>query len=238
MGLAISLESIIITIEKGASLMNKQKETEMKHKVMFVVLFCFSVSCLATTGFATQWYSYTINGDDVANAYKGTDGLHVAEFSINDINGDRTPPAVTDVMWSNLGSTSDKWEAGMKNNNSEPAWWTKTDDYLNGLVPNEQNNIDFTFILGLSDDFTNWYQGQTGILQFNIGIAMVSDKPASTCSSSSNPNCSGNNQIESIIGTDIELAGEPVPEPATMLLFGVGLAGVAGFGRRKKQEKE
>ncbi len=121
------------------------------------------------------------------------------------------------------------------------AWWTSdafysVDIMLNGLsiwsASDSVSGVDFdmneppvtkvipelsgTFNLGIydvGDTFTLEYEISTTTTGFEHGISSVS--------------------LFSMDGA-VAMAHAPVPEPTTMILFGIGLLGFAGVDRRKK----
>ena len=86
----------------------------------------------------------------------------------------------------------------------------------------------------------NWINGPyaTGIFELN-GDALDSfgADPWGDITISTNITPWWNYNDFAITEVGIGGAPAPVPEPATMLLFGVGLIGIAGLGRRKLIKK-
>jgi len=77
------------------------------------------------------------------------------------------------------------------------------------------------------------------IMFFGIVGCPSSDDPGTLSKTSFSSNSNGGTSVAQIGGpVDEGSPGSPVPEPATLILLGAGLVGLAGVGRKKLFKKD
>jgi hypothetical protein len=98
------------------------------------------------------------------------------------------------------------------------SWQTGVDDYAFGPIP--------------KDDFIETFKHE------NLRESAFAEGSDLKFPDNYN-NAIGPNAIIGLFGANLELTDNPnpVPEPQTMLLLGIGLIGLAGFGRRRIKNK-
>ena len=132
-------------------------------------------------------------------------------------------PASTDPNWQGYISS---WPYGdtPENNNGQLLGWYAQAGYEDGMGFFKNTYPTFTFKMGV-EDTTSWYDDTEGKLVFWFGGSMMRNSL---------------NEVKGLYQGNIILQGtptaNPIPEPATIVLFGAGLAYLAAGARKKIQK--
>ncbi len=159
------------------------------------------------------------NGDiNLVSANYGSSAFGI--YWVDDVTG--TPPAVTESLDINFKAAGDV-------NIGELRWSS------NGTAYNVYNEIPPNTGVTNVPDLFGFYFEKNGIRVYT-DPSLSTDSVSVTQETKSSYTFSHGEDSASVFVDDIAGTSAPVPEPATMLLFGAGLVGVVGAVRKKARK--